>query len=205
VAIALAFALPPLVTNTFAQSSSSGKVGSSPNFMMVNPGMEKKFASMMLDNTVRTSDYYLEIPGIEGESTDKKHPKTIEIMSWSFGASNPSMNNGGGMPSGIYLSPLFVTKRIDKSTPLLFKAMATGEHIKRAVLYVKKKGAPEATQRYSFFDIFIENVYEMGTGSEELENLSLNYQKVEVAYKVGKDWITANAEGMNNPPYGDQE
>ena len=36
------------------------------------------------------SDYLLELDGIKGESRDDVHKGTIEIASWSLGASNPA-------------------------------------------------------------------------------------------------------------------
>ena len=32
-------------------------------------------------------DYFLKIDGIEGESKDSKHAKEIDLLSWSWGAS----------------------------------------------------------------------------------------------------------------------
>ncbi|HEV3436619.1 MAG TPA: type VI secretion system tube protein Hcp, partial [Gemmata sp.] len=45
------------------------------------------------------SDYLLEIDGIKGESQDDKHKDTIEISSFSWGATNAgssSSGSGGG-------------------------------------------------------------------------------------------------------------
>lgn len=47
-------------------------------------------------------DYFLKIDGVDGESTaDKGHKNEIEILSWSWGASQPaSAHHGGGMGAG---------------------------------------------------------------------------------------------------------
>jgi hypothetical protein len=46
------------------------------------------------------SDYLLEIEGVAGEA-----PGTIEVNSWSWGASNPTSVGSGGMSAGRVVSP----------------------------------------------------------------------------------------------------
>lgn len=46
------------------------------------------------------SDYLLELDGVRGESTTKGRPATIEISSWSWGASNPTSVGSTGMSAG---------------------------------------------------------------------------------------------------------
>ena len=54
------------------------------------------------------TDYYLKIDGIQGESTDKQHPGEIQLESWSFGATNPTIpapvgGSGAGRPAIVAL------------------------------------------------------------------------------------------------------
>ncbi|MET1015409.1 MAG: type VI secretion system tube protein Hcp, partial [Leifsonia flava] len=44
-----------------------------------------------------TSPMFLKLAGITGESVDAEHPDEIEVLSWSWGASNPG---GGGFGGG---------------------------------------------------------------------------------------------------------
>ena len=48
------------------------------------------------------ADYFLKLGGVEGESRDDKHKNQIEILSWSWGASQPATSGGmgGGMGAG---------------------------------------------------------------------------------------------------------
>jgi hypothetical protein len=46
------------------------------------------------------SDYLLEFDGIDGESAAKDHKQTIEISSFSWGASNPTSVGSSGMGAG---------------------------------------------------------------------------------------------------------
>ena len=87
------------------------------------------------------SDYLLEIDGIKGESRDAKHPGTIEISSWSWGCSNPSSVGGGGGGTGkVSFQDFHFSTNIGKASPQLLVACATGQHIKKAVLFVRKSG-----------------------------------------------------------------
>src|SRR5438270_6686608 len=91
------------------------------------------------------SDYLLEIDGIKGESSDNKHPGTIEIDSFSWGATNSgAMSAGGGGGAGkVSFQDLHFTTKVNKSSPLLMLACASGQHIKKAVLYVRKQGGDQ--------------------------------------------------------------
>ena len=64
-------------------------------------------------------DYYLKLEGIEGESQDSSHKNEIQLLSWSWGASNVSSVAGtGGSGAGkVDLSDFSVMTHFDKSTP----------------------------------------------------------------------------------------
>ena len=54
-------------------------------------------------------DYFLKIDGIEGESTDKKHAKEIDVDAWSWGESQTGVSErrrrrrrrGQGLDAGL--------------------------------------------------------------------------------------------------------
>jgi type VI secretion system secreted protein Hcp len=73
----------------------------------------------------------LEIDGIKGESTDAKHPNTIEIESYSWGASNDgSAAHGSGAGAGkVHFQDLHFTAQVSKASPELLLACASGRHI----------------------------------------------------------------------------
>src|ERR1051325_10123519 len=85
-------------------------------------------------------DYFLKIDGIEGESRDLKHKGEIELEAFSWGAANEggAAAGGGGGAGKVHVQDLHVTKKLDKASPLLFLACATGRHIKSAVLTARK-------------------------------------------------------------------
>ena len=59
------------------------------------------------------SDYLLELDGIKGESRDRRHPSSIEISSWSWGASNAGSTGGGsgGGTGKVVFQDFHFTKR----------------------------------------------------------------------------------------------
>ena len=88
------------------------------------------------------SSIFAKIGTIKGESKDVKHPGEIDVLSWAWGVTQTgSMAHGGGGGAGkASFQDLTFTHRIDKATPLLLKACATGEHIPEATIAVRKAG-----------------------------------------------------------------
>ena len=84
------------------------------------------------------SDFLLEIDGIKGESQDSKHKETIEIESFSWGASNSGSHSAGmGGGSGkVSLQDLHCTANVSKASPVLFLKCCTGEHIKLSLIHI---------------------------------------------------------------------
>src|SRR5258708_21299898 len=55
-----------------------------------------------LSGSMAQVDYFLKLKGIEGESSDKTHKNEIELLSWSWGATNAGSHasgSGGGAPN----------------------------------------------------------------------------------------------------------
>ncbi len=68
-------------------------------------------------------DMFLKLDGVTGESADSKHKNEIDILSWSWGASQSGtthMGSGGG-GGKVSVQDLHLTKYLDKSSPTLFK------------------------------------------------------------------------------------
>lgn len=144
------------------------------------------------------SDYLLEIDGIKGESAVKGHEGALQIESFSFGVSNPgSFSAGGGGGAGkVAFQDLHFTKHIDKASPILFRTCATGEHIKKAVLFVRKSGGDQQDYYTITLSDLLVSSYQNGgsTGSDPVDQFSMNFTKIEIVY------FPQNADGSRGEP-----
>ena len=142
---------------------------------------------------IPATDYLLEIDGIKGESADKKHKDSIDIESFSWGASQTAVHSsgGGGGAGKVSFQDFHFTKAIDRSTPLLFKRVATGEHIKKAVLFGRKAGGGQQEYlKITLSDVLVSS-YKVepqapGSGAGPTEEVSLNFAKIEYSYAAQK-------------------
>jgi type VI secretion system secreted protein Hcp len=140
----------------------------------------------------------LVVDGIEG--ADPGSP-AIEVLSWSFGVSSAStvVGGGGGGAGKATFGELKIVKPIDKASPLLFKACATGQHIKDVTLTVLRPGKVALPYiQYKLTDAFVTSVNHSGNGdSVPSEQVSFDYRKIEVKYTtidgsvVGSQFDTA--------------
>lgn len=132
-------------------------------------------------------DMFLKINGIKGEAKDKTHKDTIDILAWSWGASNSgSAQMGGGSGAGkVNVQDLSFTKFIDKSSPELFYHCCSGKHIPDALLTVRKAGdTPLEYLKITLGDVLVTSVSTGGSGGEDklTENVTLNFATVKVHY-----------------------
>src|SRR5262249_17445366 len=86
-------------------------------------------------------DIYLEIEGIQGDSVADHHLDAIDGISWKWGVERCTVTSGGGVGAGkVSFQDLSITKHLDSSSPALIEACATGRRLKKAVLYVTRRG-----------------------------------------------------------------
>lgn len=138
------------------------------------------------------ADYFLKLDGIDGESADSKHKGDIDLQSFSWGASNAgSFSAGGGGGSGkVSMQDFHFVMNINKASPKLMLTCATGEHIKKAVLVCRKAGTEQQEYlKVTFSDVLVSS-YQTGAsaggGSGPIDQISLNFAKVEFEYKEQK-------------------
>lgn len=84
------------------------------------------------------SDYYLQVDGIKGESTDSEHADWIEITGYSHAISQPTSAtaaSAGGATSGRSKHEDFViTKFVDLASPKLYETCCSGKHLGKVTL-----------------------------------------------------------------------
>ena len=137
------------------------------------------------------SSIFARIGTIKGESRDAKHKDEIEVLSWSWGVSQTgTASSGGGAGKGkTSFHDFSFTHRIDRASPVLMKACATGEHIKDATITVRKAG--KGQQEYlviTMTDVLVTSVSTsvIAEGDSTMEGISLAFAKVDLEYKPQK-------------------
>jgi type VI secretion system secreted protein Hcp len=137
------------------------------------------------------TDIFAKIGDIKGESLDSKHKGEVEVLSWSWGVqqSGTMAHGGGGGEGKASFSDFNFTHHVDKASPVLMKACATGEHIKEATITVRKAG--KGQQEYLIFkmsDIIVTNVNPSGSGDSAAtaESVALQCAKIALEYKPQK-------------------
>ncbi|MGE5570098.1 MAG: Hcp family type VI secretion system effector [Rhodospirillales bacterium] len=136
-------------------------------------------------------DYFLKIDGIAGESQDHKHKGEIEIESFSWGATQSgTASYGGGMGAGkVQMQDFHFVMRVNKASPKLMLACATGDHIKSAILTCRKAGKEQQEYlKVTFTDLMVSNYQTGGSAGDTIpmDQISLNFAKVEIEYKEQK-------------------
>lgn len=136
-------------------------------------------------------DYFLKIDTIEGESTDKAHKAEIDVMSWSWGEtqSGSAAYGGGGGAGKVQMQDFHFVMKVNKASPKLFLACATGQHIPSAILTCRKAGAEQQEYMiWTFSDLLISSYQTGGSEGQEIpvDQCSFNFSKVQFEYKEQK-------------------
>jgi type VI secretion system secreted protein Hcp len=137
-------------------------------------------------------DMFLKLEGIAGESKDSKHKGEIDILAWSWGASQSgSTHSGSGGGAGkVNVQDISFTKYVDKSSPSLFLTCANGKHIPTATLVVRKAGEnPLEYIKMELSEIIVSSYQTGGSGGEDrlTENVTLNFAKLKLSYVPQND------------------
>jgi type VI secretion system secreted protein Hcp len=137
------------------------------------------------------SDIFAKLGDIKGESLDAKHKDEIEVLSFSWGVANtgaPGGGGGGGGAGKATFQDLSFVHRIDRASPLLMKACATGAHIKEATLTNRKAGKTQHEYLIvKMNDIIITGVAPSGVAGQPdtgSEMVTLTFAKVNLEYKT---------------------
>lgn len=130
---------------------------------------------------------FLKLDGIEGESKDDRHAKEIDVAAWSLGVTNSgSTHSGGGGGAGrATFTDLAVTKLLDKASPALMLAVATGRHLRSGRLTVTGVGPrPLEYLVVDLEDVRVTSCLLADAADPErpTENVALAYGKIHVAY-----------------------
>ena len=137
-------------------------------------------------------DMFLKCDGLNGEAQDKEHKGEIDVLAWSWGASNSGTTHmgGGGGAGKVSVQDVSVTKWVDNASTDLLLACCNGKHYPKMVLTVRKAG--EKPLEYivlTMKDCLVSSISTGGSGGEDrlTENVSINFSTVEMEYKEQKE------------------
>jgi hypothetical protein len=103
---------------------------------------------------------------------------TFNVLGWGATGGAPATAGGADRPA---TGELVITKLVDKSSPTLLKACATGKHFHRAYLTLRKAG--ENPLEVTLTDALISSYSETGTSSTPTESFTLTFSKIKYTYK----------------------
>jgi len=119
---------------------------------------------------------YIKFDGVDGESKDSNHDKWIDVLSidWGSRASGPPQSGRGNVS---------IIKRIDKSSPKLQEACATGKRFKKVQLSTLKSGSRATYLKYELRNVRLRSCGDSSSsGAIPTEQISLNYEKIKWVY-----------------------
>lgn len=137
-------------------------------------------------------DMFLKITDVKGESKDKSHSGECEIESFSWGATQlGTSSHGTGAGGGkVSMNDFHFVMRNNSASPTLFLFCANGKHLKEAKLTCRKAGGQqEDFMKVVMSDVLISSYQTGGSGGGEvpMDQISLNYSKIEIEYLAQDD------------------
>jgi type VI secretion system secreted protein Hcp len=135
-------------------------------------------------------DAFMKIENVPGESGDDKHQEWIEVLSYSCGIDQPrsqsASSHGSLSAERAEFAPLVFIKALDKASPKLALACASGEPLPMATLEICRAGGDKQPyMEYKLTDVIVSSIRPGGHGGGEnipLEEVSLTYGKIEWKY-----------------------
>lgn len=128
-------------------------------------------------------DMFMKIDGAQGESKDANHKNWTDIVSFSWGATQPgNLASGGGLGAGkASFNDLHVVARIDKAAPAVMKHCASGKHLSKIELSVCKAGGHQVEYtKITLEDVLVSSVQLTGELNSEAVTVNFAFQAAKV-------------------------
>jgi type VI secretion system secreted protein Hcp len=155
----------------------------------------------------------MKLPDIDGEVVEKGHEKWIEILSFSWGATQTgSFGAGRGGGAGkVNMQDFHFVHAVDKSSPKLMLAACSGKHIPSALIGVSDSstlppvGDASASNRaggdyliIKLKDVLVSSVRpgaNSSTDDQALEAVSLEFDSISAEYRAADGETTQGSCG----------
>lgn len=135
----------------------------------------------------------LDIPDYVGESTLEGFDKKIELLSYSWGVSNPvqpSPSNVGRTTGRPNFSELVVAKKMDSTSAILADDCASAKNLGTVKMFLARQdeaaGENLIYMTYELSNSLISSVSVSGGGDIPIESISFNYSAINWIYKAQK-------------------
>jgi type VI secretion system secreted protein Hcp len=130
--------------------------------------------------------YFLKIDGLAGESQDSRHKGEIDVESFSWGETHSAPAPGATGAGRVNIQDFHIVKRIDKASPLLMLAAASGQHFKSAVLTAQRPGQqPQEFLTFKLADLMVSS-YQIAASTEQpspVDQVSFSFGQIEITYR----------------------
>lgn len=138
-------------------------------------------------------DYFLKIDGIDGESTDAKHPREIQLLSFSWGVSNPTRPAANGRRAGRpTISDFNFAATSSKASPQLFVDCATGKsHPNATITGVRASDPASEFLKITLTDVLVSSYQTSASSEVPTDSAALSFRKIE--YSITSQGATGAA------------
>lgn len=135
-------------------------------------------------------DMFMKIGSLEGESTAPGHEKWIEIDSFSWTEAVPKAERAAlGLSEGagkVNFQDFHFTTKVNKTSPLLLMACASGQHFPSAMLLVLQEDRTDLNfMKVKFSEVLISSIHMSGESQSDLpmEQIGFAFAKIEFDYQ----------------------
>ena len=139
-------------------------------------------------------DAFLKLDGVKGESQKQNHAGEIDLMSFSWGASNSSsVGTGTGSSSGkVTVHDFSVTKTTDSSSAPMFQKCCDGTTFATAVVTLQRQtnSGAMAYLVYNFTNVYVTSIQWSGSGGSgdtPMESVSFAFETCTIDYTPQND------------------
>ncbi|HKF55840.1 MAG TPA: type VI secretion system tube protein Hcp [Blastocatellia bacterium] len=147
-------------------------------------------------------DAFMKISTVQGESTDDQHKDWIELLSFSLGVNQPNsvVSSAGSLAAErADFHPFSVTKVLDKASPKLWTACASGEHFNEVKIEICRAGGDKVKyMEYKMTDVLTTSVRKGAAKTSDtlpVEEVTFSYGKIELNY-TETDKATGKGKGQ---------
>ena len=129
---------------------------------------------------------FIKFDGVDGEATDKDHKDWINLLSFQQTISRESSTSGSSRArSSAVFEDIVLTKQLDKSSPKIQEAIATGKVYPSVEfeLAADYGGSRAVYLKYELKNVMVTSYSISGSADEvPIEQISLNFEEIKVTY-----------------------